>query len=271
MAGAVIQLLSKSFPTLPNKLKQAEIKDLPEDFIKKIIFSAGYLSVGVAFFLGILLSKFGVSIKIPIIGLPIIFAMFFSYMMRMPDLKIIKKQKEIDREIVFAGRFMIVEIESGVSLYNALKNTSKSYQTIGRYFREVIDKVDLGTSVTDALNEMIETNPSNNLRRILWQIVNSIETGSDTAKSLGSVIDQITQEQNILIKEYGRKLNPLAMFYMILAVIIPSLGITMLIILSTFMSFQLDLPLLLFVSFVLAFIQFMFVAMIKASRPAVEL
>ncbi|MCK5140290.1 MAG: type II secretion system F family protein, partial [Thermodesulfovibrionia bacterium] len=108
-------------------------------------------------------------------------------------------------------------------------------------------------------------------RRILWQIINSQQTGADIGTSLKSVVNQVTQEQMINIKEYGRKLNPLAMFYMIIAVILPSIGITMFIILSTFLNLNLSLPILLFISFFLGFIQFMFLAMIKSSRPSGEL
>jgi flagellar protein FlaJ len=75
----------------------------------------------------------------------------------------------------------------------------------------------------------------------------------------------------IEIKEYGRKLNPLAMFYMIIAVILPSIGITMLIVLSTFIDLALDLTILLTIAFFLSIMQVMFLAMIKSSRPAVEL
>ena len=59
------------------------------------------------------------------------------------------------------------------------------------------------------------------------------KTGADVSTSLNSVVEQITHEQMIEVKEYGRKLNPLAMFYMMMAVIIPTLGVTLLIVIST--------------------------------------
>ena len=48
-------------------------------------------------------------------------------------------------------------------------------------------------------------------------------------------------QQQIEVKEYGRKLNPLAMFYMMIAVIVPSLGMTMLVVLATFVGLKLSL------------------------------
>ena len=201
---------------------------------------------------------------------PIVFFVMFFYMIRLPDIIISRKEKDISKEIIFAGRFIIIELESGVPLYNAMVNVSKNYDVIGRYFKEITDKVDFGTSMEDALNEAVEFIPSNDFRKILWQMINSIRTGSDVAKSLYSVMEQITKDQITEVNEYGKKLNPLAMFYMIIAVILPSLGITMLIILSSFIHFELSLTILLALAGFLGFVQFMFIAMVKFSRPAIE-
>ena len=58
---------------------------------------------------------------------------------------------------------------------------------------------------------------------------------------------------------------------MIIAVILPTLGVAMLIVLSSFINFQLSLTILMFVAFMLGFVQFMFLSLIKFSRPAIEL
>jgi flagellar protein FlaJ len=150
-------------------------------------------------------------------------------------------------------------------------NVSKNYEIIGGYFKEIVDKVSMGTSMEDAINETIESAPSSNLTKVLWQILNSLRTGADISKSLSNILDQIAREQIIEVKEYGRKLNPLAMFFMVVAIILPSLGITMFIVLTTFISVNIDLAALLAIALVLGFIQFMFFSMIKSSRPAVEL
>jgi flagellar protein FlaJ len=177
----------------------------------------------------------------------------------------------VNKEIVFAGRFLIIEISSGVPLYTAFTNMARNYKHVGIYFSEIVEKVDFGTSLEDAINEVIITSPSPELRKMLWQVLNSLKTGADVSNSLTIVLDQIVREQKIYVNEYGRKLNPLAMFYMMIAIIIPSLGIVMLIVLATFMGFKLTMGVLLGILLFLAFVQFMFLAMIKSSRPAVDL
>jgi len=150
-------------------------------------------------------------------------------------------------------------------------NLVKNYEHVGFYFREIVEKVDFGTSLEDSLNETIIMTPSPELRKVLWQVLNSMRTGADIAGSLTVVLDQIVREQKILVNEYGRKLNPLAMFFMMIAIIIPSLGIVMLIVMATFLGFSLTLGVLCALLVGMAFVQFMFLALIKSSRPAVDM
>lgn len=268
--NTLFQRVAKASPGLKLKLKQAGMDDKPEGFIKKTFISAFYMTTGLVVFSFLVLAKLNVLKGVLFLIVPVIFLVMFFYMIRLPETKISRKEKEISREIVFAGRFIIIELESGVPLYNAMLNVSKNYEVIGKYFKEITDKVDLGTSMEDALNEAVEFIPSNDFRKILWQIINSIRTGSNVAKSLYSVMEQITKDQITEVNKYGKKLNPLAMFYMIVAVILPSLGMTMLIILSSFIKFEISLTILLALAGFLGFVQFMFIALVKFSRPAIE-
>ena len=270
IANVIFNRISRSLPNLKAKLKKAGMGEEPEDFIKKTILTAFYMTTGIIVFLFLILARYNVLKGILFILPPIMFVFIFFYMLKLPDTIIGKKEKEISREIVFAGRYLIIELESGVPLYNAMVNISKNYEIIGGYFKEIINKVDLGTSMEDTLNEAVELIPSDDFRRLLWQILNSLRTGSNIAQSLNGVLDQIVKEQTIEVGKYGKKLNPLAMFYMIIAVILPSLGVTMLIILSSFIEFELSLTLLMVIIFFLGFIQFMFLSIIKFSRPAIE-
>jgi len=268
--NTLFQRIAKAFPLLKMKLKQAGMDDKPELFIKKTFVTAFYMTTGIVVFLFLILAKFNVLKGFMFLIIPLIFIFMFLYMIKLPDLKISRKEKEIGKEIVFAGRFLIIELESGVPLYNSMLNISKNFEIIGKYFKEITDKVDLGTSMEDALNEAAEIIPSNDFRKILWQIINSIRTGSNIAKSLYSVIEQITKGQVTEVNKYGKKLNPLAMFYMMIAVILPSLGMTMLIILSSFIQFELSLTILIAIAGFLGFLQFMFISLVKFSRPAIE-
>lgn len=258
--------LASKFPELDSKLSQARMAESPEKFLKRIVKTSFMASLGLC----VVLFLFFKSVAV-LLALPILLLFMFAYFKRIPDIKIAKYRRGISREIVFAGRFLIIELEAGVPPYEAFKNMARNYKVIGIYFQEMVSKIALGTSIEDAINETIENVPSDELKKILWQVLNAISTGSEVVESLKMVVEQIVREQQIAVEAYGKKLNPLAMFYMMVAVIIPSLGVTMLVILLTFLSIKLSLPLLLGLSFMLGFVQFMFLSMIKSSRPAVEL
>ena len=253
-------------PDLKLKLSQARVSEEPEHYVKKTFSTAIFLTFG------LLIIAFSF-IKKPAILLfaPFIFFFAFFYFMRHVDIKIDKMKRQINQEIVFAGRFLIIELESGVPLYNAFVNLGRNYEVIGPFFNEIVEQVNLGTTMEEALNESITSTPSPELRKLMWQVLNSMRTGANVADSLNAVIDQIVRQQQIAVKEYGRKLNPIAMFYMMMAVIVPSLGTTVLIVLATFLGFAMPLPFLLVIALIVGFIQFMFFAMIKSARPPMEL
>ncbi|MBN1645475.1 type II secretion system F family protein [Candidatus Woesearchaeota archaeon] len=262
----IYKKIAKSIPGLGLKLRQARLAESPDYYIQKTLFMSLFLSFGLLFVAFGLTKSFLV-----IIAFPVVFVFAFFYFLRFADVKIKKIENEVNQEIVFAGRYLLIELESGVPLYDSFQNIAKNYKAVGLYFTEVIQKVDLGTTMEEAINETLTLTPSANMRKLLWQVLNSLKTGSDIRMALNSIIDQIVREQKIAVSEYGRKLNPLAMFYMMIAVIIPSLGIVMLVVLATFIGLELDLFILMVFSAAIGFMQFMFMAIIKSSRPAVDL
>jgi len=215
-----------------------------------------------------LFSKIGVNLALLILIFPALFMAVFFYFMKLPDVKIIRRSADVNREIVYAGRFLIIELESGVPMYDAFKNVAKHYPIVGSYFKHITEQIDLGTQAEDAINLVLELTPSQDLRKILWQILNSMVTGANVSNALRSVVENIVKEQQIELKEYGRKLNPLAMFFMIIAIILPSIGIMMFVVLASFMSIQITLSSFMIIALFLGFIQFFFYQTIKASRPA---
>ncbi|HYD03269.1 MAG TPA: type II secretion system F family protein [Alphaproteobacteria bacterium] len=261
----IYSYLAARFPGLRSKLRQAGIFQEPEDYIKNTLATSILLSVGMFFvFFFFTLSLWA------IIVVPLFIPMIFSYFMKFVDVKIENIKKKIDEEIIFAGRFLIIGLESGVPIHKIFEDMEKNYEYIGFYFGEILNKVYLGTSMEDAISDTLNTTPSPNLRRILWQVMNSMKTGTEVGTALNSVIDQIVREQAIAVQEYGKKLSPLAMFYMTISIIVPSLGITMLVILATFIGLKVTMPILLVMAMLIAFVQFMFLSLVRSSRPSIS-
>ncbi len=257
--------LAKNIHGLRLKLRQAGIFQEPEEYVKATFTTSLLLSIGVGFiFFFFTLSLWSV------IVVPISLPLLFMYFIKFVDVKIEKIKKKIDEEILFAGRFLIIGLESGVPMHKIFEDMEKNYEYVGYYFGEILNKVYLGTSMEEAVNDTLNNSPSPNLRRLLWQVMNSLKTGTEVGGALNSVLDQITREQQIAVQEYGKKLSPLAMFYMTISIIVPSLGITMLVILATFIGLKITMPILVVLAVMIGFVQFMFLSMIKASRPSIS-
>lgn len=266
----LIKRLVALTPTLGEKLRIAGMDDDTELFMRKTLFTAGYLAIGVEFVVGAFVWQFGANPLFLLMGFGI-FPFFFMYFLRYPDVKATIKGRDLNREIIDATRYLIIEIESGIPLYESMEGVRDNFDHIGELFRKILSDVNTGTRIEDAITNAVKYAPSDQVRRVLWQILNSLETGADVSVALKEIISQISREHLVQIRGYGRKLNPLAMFYMIIAVIIPSLGVTMMTVLSSFASIQIDLYVLFALAGFLGFIQFMFLAIIKSSRPAVNM
>lgn len=259
--------LSRMFPALSDKLAQAGIMDTTDDYVRKTFLTALMMSIGLAAVFFVFIPKAYVFFIVALIATPGLFLYFLKYV----DVKIEKLKRQIEEEIVFAGKFLVIELESGVPMHKAFENVEKNYGIVGVYFGEITNKMYLGVNLEDAINDVLMDSPSLNLRRILWQLLNSIKTGSDVAPAISSVIDQIVKEQQIAVKEYGKKLNPLAMFYMMIAVIVPSLGTTILVVMATFLNLTIGLTFLIALAAFIGFVQMMFLSAISSTRPPISM
>lgn len=258
------------FPELKKKLLLGDSNYSQTEFIERALISSIYVSLAML----VLTFLFFNNINVPLIYLiPFVLIypfVFFRYYMLYPDLMVSRRRKEIDYEIVFAGRHLVIALRAGMPIFDALRGVSVGYGEASKEFNRIVEKITLGVPISQAIREVAQTNPSKNFVRITMQIANSLASGANLADSLESVLDQIYKEQIIELKEYGQKLTPMVMFFMIFGIILPSLGIAFLIILLSLVSsgkFGFSSSILLYAFVVIAIIQFMFLALVESSRP----
>ena len=173
----------------------------------------------------------------------------------------------LEADLLNSLQHMLVEIKSGVPLFNSMVSISDDYGEVSEEFRKVVKEINAGKSEIKALEEASRRNPSLYFRRTLWQLTNSIKAGSDIGDTLEAIVHNLTQEQIIEIRKYGQELSPYTLIYMLIAVIMPTLGITFLIILSSFAG--IEIPKLTFPVIIigLAIFQYFFMGIIKTKRP----
>jgi pilus assembly protein TadC len=267
----LFQELAARYPTLKRQLAIAHIGMTPEEYIRRNVISAAITTIVMTF--GAFLFFAGLSISLLLIpGIAIIgFFLLYQVFMRTADVKIHKFAKEIDRDVLFAGRFLLIKLNSGKPLINAIIDASNSYGVANKYFKEIVRDIELGTPLEDAMEKASRYSPSEKMRRILFQISNALKIGVDVTNFLEAILDEIAEDQLIEIKSYGRKLSGITLFYMLFAVVIPSLGITMLIAIVSLVHINIDAGLFVLILFLLTIVEFMFITIFKSIRPNVNI
>jgi flagellar protein FlaJ len=260
-------------PFLAQRLVEAgfEIKD--REYMAIAIFSSVFW-----FFLifSLFISMSAVMHK-NILYLSLIFSLLISgisfvYITFYPNLVISKKNMNIDKNLLFAIRHLFIQIKSGVSLFDALVSVSKgNYGLISDEFSRCTKEIVTGREDAAALEELAFRNPNISFKRVIWQIVNSLKAGGDIGNTLNLLAQNLSEEQKVKIRKYGSQLSPMALMYMMFTVILPTLGITFLIIFSAFSGIQVPETIFYLLLLVLGTFQFMFVGLVKNRRPSVEI
>lgn len=188
-----------------------------------------------------------------------------------PKIFALNKLRSVERNLISVLQDMLVQLNSGVPLFRIIVNISDSdYGEVSKEFGKIAKEINSGVSQIEAIEKYGKLNTSKYFQRILWQISNGMRSGSDMTNVIEDAIKNLTEEQEIQIQNYGGKLNPLIMFYMLMAVILPSLGITFLIILSSMLGLEETLVYILFFGIFgfVVLMQVMFLGVIKSRRPS---
>jgi len=199
-------------------------------------------------------------------GIGGVMVMYFSMY---PKLLLRKKIRSIENNIPHVLNQLLVEVRSGVTVFNAMNSIMfAGYGKLSEEFGKAVTDINTGKSEVEALEALAINNPSLFLRRVIWQLVNAMKSGADIGSILKEIVDNITSEQKTAIKKYGSELNPLSLFYMMLVVIFPTLGIVFLLVLFSFVGMSISIELILVgILALLAVIQVMFAGLIKNKRP----
>jgi len=206
------------------------------------------------------------------LGGAFIFSFFLVFnQMGYPRVYSLKKTRDIEKNLLPALQDIMVQLNSGVPVFDILTNVSRSdYGAVSSEFGKAVMAINSGKPQIEAVEGIGERSTSIYFKRAIWHISNGMRAGSDMAIVIKDSIDNLAKEQVIQIQTYGSKLNPLIMFYMLLTVIIPALGITFLTIISSMVGLPANSVRLMFfgVFAFVVFIQVMFLGIIKSRRPS---
>ncbi len=262
--------ISEFFPGLEDELAQSDY----EYDAREYAAIAGTASILNALFLFALIVGIGYLSETNMLFLAsliaiIIFLSTFATIIYYPQLVATKKMRLIEDNLIPASRQLYIEVKSGVPLFNAMISISTSYGEVSEEFKKIVSRINGGVSELDAISEASKQSPSFKLRRILWQISNALKVGSDVGTALETTIDGLTKDKMDDIEKYAHELSPWTMIYMMMAVIVPSLGITILIVIISIINVPITSIIFPLIIIFLIVFQLVFLNLIKTRRPRV--
>ena len=177
-------------------------------------------------------------------------------------------ESQVDRDLVYAVRDILVQVKSGISLYAALGNVAVAgYGKVSDEFEKSYKDISLGRSTIDSLEDMAVRTRSQYLKKTVWQIVTTIRSGSNLSTTLKSMVTMLVNYQYGLIKKYNSELNFLVLLYLLAAAVIPTVGVTVLVIFSVFGILGINETVFFGVVMLSFILQLALIGFIKMERP----
>jgi flagellar protein FlaJ len=198
-----------------------------------------------------------------------LFIFFSQY--NYPRVYTAKEGRLVDKNLLSALQDILVQLNSGVPLFDIMVNISNSdYGEVSVKFKKMVREINAGKPQIQAIDDIGKKTSSIFFRRTLWQISNGMRAGSEMEIVIKESIASLNEEKLLQIQSYGSKLNPLVVFYMLLAVILPALAITFLTIVTSMIGSNRFMTILLFLTLfvVIIFMQIMFLGLIRTRRPS---
>ncbi len=265
--------LLKAFPSIGPAVEKIGLGMEPEDYLVASVLSS--FVYGLIFFAVVLAATAGRSGFEPAlrtaaaIGIGI-WAVFFSLHIVYPGIILKKIAAKESKDLLFALRELTMDVQSGVPLFDSMKNVgSAGYGYVSRDFEWAMKLVDGGVPETQALKRLALKTDSEYMKRAVWQIVNALEAGARMEEALSSIVSSLEAYIYRDIKNYSSNLNVLMLLYMLGAAVVPSLGITFLVLLSAFSGLGVSLQTVGMLVAASAVLQLVMIGYMSITRPEI--
>lgn len=263
-------LVKRYFHGLEISLLKARSTYKPEEYVQNGLNFSLLVSIVLSFVAFFILRQIGTDFSWTLIFFLGSYIILFIYFLNLPSVLIMRLQRDIDKQLLFATRHMLISLDSGDTLLSSMnKIATHNYGKASQMFEEIMRDVKLGKSIEDSIDYAIEKSPSETFSKLLIEIGNSLKIGTDITISLKRIVQELTQESELGIQRYNKKMNSLTLFYLILGVVFPSIGIAMLVILSSLSNLDIQFQYLLVISFFLLIIQAMFLSLYGSLRRSI--
>ncbi|MCB9358930.1 type II secretion system F family protein [Candidatus Woesearchaeota archaeon] len=229
------------FANFTLKLQQAKLDANSRKYIAYCVVNDIFAGIIFGGLFGLFSTK-AKNLTMPPLMIGILCGIFFFFFMMLqqraaPEVYIKKRIDSIEQNTLPALQNILIQLRSGIPLFDVLVNVAASdYGEVSKEIMGVVKKINGGIPQVEALERMALENPSSIFRSAIWQMVNGMKTGSNLSDILRDIMNELAEEQLLQVEEYGATLSPLTMFYMIMGVILPAIGVNFLIVIAAFMN-----------------------------------
>ncbi len=237
------RFLLKLFPFVEHDLKRLDRDADAEPYIIDSLFSALILSTIVAFLVFVFLEgRFLDKLLLTVVTFIYLFSFFFGINIMYPKLRMNSIANLIDRDLSFALRDLVVQVRSGVMLYDAIVSIAEGdYGAVSNDFKEAVRMMNAGYSEEYALEMLALNSKSEHMKKIVWQIANAMQRGGNISRMLESIYNSIQRYHEREIKSYLSTMNMMILMFFLLAVTLPTLGMVFMVVLSSVGGLTLDI------------------------------
>ncbi|MCX6767413.1 MAG: type II secretion system F family protein [Candidatus Micrarchaeota archaeon] len=262
--------LTRAFSELKTNLAQAEMEIAAAEYAAASLVSA---ALNTAFIL-ILILFFGYLASANVLTAALALALVtgassFLTAVYYPKIIALRRKRKLEDNLVPAVRQLVIELKSGVPLFEAMTSVCDDYGEVSEEFKKIVKKINAGEAEIDVLGDASRRLPSVQFQKVIWQISNALKVGSDVSNALEAILEDLTAEKINEIKRYSQELSPWTMVYMMTAVILPSLGITLGIVILSFLSVSVPRMIFAVAIVFLVIFQLFFMNFLGTRRPAI--
>lgn len=260
------------FPSLKYDLRALGISEV-KAYTASNIISSFLLAImfGLAILLALKMAKAEARMQsIAALASLAVFLTVFVFNMIYPGIKTRTFAVRIDRDLIFALKDMLIQVESGIPLYEAMVNiANSSYGIVSSDFKGAVKEMSAGTPESAALQKIALSTKSEFFKKALWQLISSLEKGARLGPALKSVVETLENYQYKSIRDYSSTLNFIVLVYMLTSAAVPSLGITFSIVLSAFGGLGVNEQMLTALISVSLLAQVILIGYVSSARPLV--
>jgi flagellar protein FlaJ len=212
--------LATSLGGLSQDLHRANIRIDPEKYVAYII-GVGMI---VTIFAVVIMFLLGLSPAFVLLGGFLAFVFSFVFGKSYPKRKARARATEVNRLIPYALRHVATHLSSGIGLPESIVSVSRAkYGALSEEFGRVIQDMNAGMSMEDALTALDMRVNSEPLRRAIRQINRTLRTGGDLSRTLDALASETAFEMHSALRDYVQKLNMFTLIYMFLSAVVPAM------------------------------------------------